>query len=76
MLSSNMNLEKPNRNAWLWWMSVVSLSIGLAIFILLQPVGQDYAIQRIRSIALIAALMIVGLCIIIGTQRRWFGKNL
>jgi len=69
-------LKKPNRNLWLWWVSIVSLSIGLSIFILLKPADQDYEIQRYRSMALVISMMISGLCIIIGTQRRWFGKDL
>lgn len=67
---------KPNRNAWLWWISGVSLSIGLSIYILLKPAEYDLTIQRYRSIALIAGFLISGLCIIIGTSRRWFGKGL
>lgn len=70
-------LKKPNRNLWLWWVSIVSLSIGLSIFILLKPgADQDYEIQRYRAMALVISMMISGLCIIIGTQRRWFGKDL
>ncbi|MBI9020127.1 MAG: hypothetical protein JEZ10_02585 [Verrucomicrobia bacterium] len=69
-------LKKPNRNLWLWWVSIVSLSIGISIFILLKPADQDYEIQRYRSMALVFSMMISGLCIIIGTQRRWFGKDL
>jgi hypothetical protein len=67
---------KPNRHAWLWWISGVSVSIGVAIFILLKPAAYDMEIQRYRSIALVAGFLISGLCIIIGTSRRWFGKGL
>jgi len=69
-------MKKENRNAWLWWVSIVSISIGVAIFILLKPAEQDYEIQRYRSLALVACIMISGLCIIIGTRGRWFGKGL
>ena len=69
-------INKPRQNVWLWWTSIISLSIGLAIFILLKPAEYDYEIQRYRSIALVASIMIAGLCIIIGTSRRWFGKDL
>ena len=68
---------QPSRYAWLWWVAIVSLSIGVAIFILLKPAAdQDYDIQRYRSMALVISMMISGLCIIIGTQGRWFGKGL
>ncbi len=62
---------------WLWWVALVSLSIGLSIFFLLKPAAaSDYEIQRYRSMALVLSMMISGLCIIIGTRTRWFGKGL
>lgn len=67
---------KPNRHAWLWWVSAVTLSIGISIFILLKPAEYDMEIQRYRSMALVVAILISGLCIILGTSRRWFGKDL
>jgi len=69
-------MVKPNRHAWLWWVSAVTLSVGIAIYILLKPAGYDPDIQRIRSLALGASILISGLCIIIGTSKRWFGKDL
>jgi hypothetical protein len=71
-----MFVIKPNRNAWLWWVSAVTFSIGIAVYILLKPASYDIEIQRYRSIALVAAVLISGLCIIIGTSKRWFGKDL
>jgi hypothetical protein len=71
-----MFMIKPNRNAWLWWVSAVTLSIGIAVYILLKPAAYDLNIQRYRSIALVASVLISGLCIIIGTSKRWFGKDL
>ena len=72
-----MNLiKKPNRNAALWWLSFTSLSIGIAIFVLLKPAEYDIEIQRYRSLAIVASLAITGLCVIIATRRRWFGKGL
>jgi hypothetical protein len=67
---------KPNRHAWLWWVSAVSFSIGIAIYILLKPAVYDLDIQRYRSMALVVSVLISGLCIIIGTSKRWFGKDL
>lgn len=67
---------KPNRNAWLWWVSAVTLSIGISVYVLLKPADYDLDIQRYRSIALVASVLIAGLCIIIGTSKRWFGKDL
>ncbi|MCC7299592.1 MAG: hypothetical protein IT583_00750 [Verrucomicrobia bacterium] len=67
---------KPNRYAWLWWVSGASLSIGLAVYVLLKPAEYDVEIQHYRAIALVAGFLISGLCIIIGTSRRWFGKDL
>jgi hypothetical protein len=67
---------KPNRHAWLWWVSGISISIGIAIYLLLKPAEYDMEIQRYRSIALVAGFLISGLCIIIGTSNRWFGKDL
>lgn len=61
---------------WLWWVALVSLSIGLSIFFLLKPAEYDYDIQRYRAMALVFSMMISGLCIIIGTRTRWFGKDL
>jgi len=69
-------LKKPSRNIWLWWVSLVTLSIGLSIFFLLKPGDYDYEIQRYRAMVLVICIMIAGLCIIIGTSRRWFGKDL
>jgi len=71
-----LSLKKPNRNVWLWWVSITTLSIGLSIFFLLKPAEQNYEIQRYRSMALVISILISGLCIIIGTSRRWFGKDL
>jgi hypothetical protein len=71
-----MFMIKPNRHAWLWWVSAVTFSIGIAVYILLKPAAYDMEIQRYRSIALVVAVLISGLCIIIGTSKRWFGKDL
>ncbi|MCU0858462.1 MAG: hypothetical protein MUC65_08690 [Pontiellaceae bacterium] len=67
---------KPNRNVWLWWMAAVSLSIGTAVYFVLKPITYDVQIQRFRSMILIAGIFVAGLCVIIGTSRRWFGKDL
>ena len=73
MISPN----KHSQNVWLWWVSLTTLSIGISIFILLKPAAdQDYDIQRYRAMALVVCMMISGLCVIIGTSRRWFGKDL
>jgi len=62
---------------WLWWVSLVTLSIGISIYILLKPAAdQDYDIQRYRAMALVICMIISGLCVIIGTRTRWFGKDL
>jgi hypothetical protein len=71
-----MSMMKLNRHAGLWWLSTVALSIGIAIYILLKPAAYDVEIQRYRSMALVAGIIISGLCIIIGTSKRWFGKDL
>lgn len=71
-----MFMFKPNRHAWLWWVSAVTLSIGISIYILLKPAVYDMDIQRYRSMALVISILISGLCIILGTSRRWFGKDL
>lgn len=69
-------MKKTNPNAWLWWIAITSLSIGIAIFILLPPSELDLQIQQYRTMALVSSLLICGLCIIIGTRKRWFGKGL
>ena len=69
-------LKKTSRNAWLWWIAITSLSIGVAIYILLIPAEYDMEAQRYRSLALVASFGITGLCVIIGTRGRWFGKGL
>jgi hypothetical protein len=67
---------KPNRKAWLWWVSCVSLAIGISIYVFLRPAEYDVEVQQIRSVSLVGSILIAGLCIIIGTSRRWFGKDL
>ena len=69
-------MMKPKRQTGLWWVSAVTLSIGIAIYILLEPAAYDMQIQRYRSLALVAGVIVSGLCIIIGTSKRWFGKDL
>jgi hypothetical protein len=69
-------LMKPNQHAWLWWISAVAISVGLSLFFLLETDYEDPEIQRYRGIALVAALFIPGLCLVIGTSKRWFGKDL
>ena len=69
-------MKPSNRNTGLWWVSVISLVIGISIYILLEPAEYDLDVQRYRSMALIASILIAGLCIIIGTRRHWFGKGL
>ena len=71
-----MSMMKPNRHVGLWWLSVVALSVGIAIYILLKPAAYDVEIQRYRGIALVSGILVSGLCIIIGTSKRWFGKGL
>lgn len=71
-----MFMMKPNKHAWLWWVSAVTFSIGITIYILLKPAVYDPEIQKYRSVALLSAILIAGFCIIIGTSRRWFGKDL
>lgn len=69
-------MKKPDQNGWLWWISIISLSIGISMFILLDSKTADVEIQQFRSLALIASLLITGLCLIIGTRKHWFGKGL
>ena len=70
-------LNKRSQNAWLWRLAVITLSIGLSIFFLLKPAAENNPqIQGYRAMALVVCIMISGLCIIIGTSRRWFGKDL
>ena len=70
-------LKKANQHAWLWWVSLITLSIGLSIFFLLKPAAvYDPEVQGYRAMALVVCIIISGLCIIIGTSRRWFGKDL
>jgi hypothetical protein len=69
-------IKKANQNNGLWWISIVSLSIGISIFILLKPAEYDTEVQRYRSLALVASFAITGLCVIIATRGRWFGKGL
>ena len=70
-------LNKHSQNAWIWWVSITSLSIGLSIFFLLKPVAEnDPQIQGYRAMALVVCIMISGLSVIIGTRGRWFGKDL
>jgi hypothetical protein len=71
-----MFTPKPNRYAALWWISGVSLALGISIFILLQPGDYEQEVAQYRGTALVASVLISGLCIIIGTSKRWFGKGL
>jgi hypothetical protein len=69
-------MKRANQNTGLWWLAVASLSIGLSIFILLKPAEYDLDVRRYRSLALVLSFAIAGLCVIIATRRRWFGKGL
>jgi len=69
-------MKQANRHAGLWWIAIASLSIGIAIFILLKPAEYDMEVQRYRSMALMISFGITGLCLITGTRGRWFGKGL
>ncbi len=69
-------MRKRSPHAGLWWVSAVSLSMGIAIFVLLKPAEYDPDIQRYRAMALVLSVAITGLCVIIGTRSRWFGKGL
>lgn len=69
-------IVKPHRNAGLWWLSLVSMALGLSIYLFLKPAEYDLDIQKIRSFGLITAILIPGICLIVGTSRRWFGKDL
>jgi len=70
-------LRKTSQNIWLWWVTVITLSLSLSIFFLLKPAAiNDPQIQGYRSMALVICTIISGLCIIIGTRGRWFGKGL
>lgn len=67
---------KPNPNASLWWISLVALAIGLSFFFLLDPMEFEADVQRIRLIGLVVAILVPGICLIVGTSRRWFGRDL
>jgi len=67
---------KPGPNAWLWWVATLSLALGFSIHYFLKPAYNDYELQRVRVLALLVSLSISGLCIIIGTSKKWFGKGL
>jgi hypothetical protein len=69
-------MNKSNQTAALWWVSIITIAIGIAAFILLEPDYSDYQMERTRSAILVACCIIPGFCIIIGTRRRWFGKGL
>ncbi|MBC8206809.1 MAG: hypothetical protein H8E68_06625 [Kiritimatiellaeota bacterium] len=69
-------MKRTSRNAWLWWTAITSLSIGIAIYILLIPAEYDVDVRSYRSLALVTSFGITGLCVIIGTRGRWFGKGL
>jgi hypothetical protein len=71
-----MNLTRPqNRKVWLWWVAAISLSIGISVFIMLQP-SVDPNVQQAGSGVLFSSLFVAGLCLIIGTSNRWLGKHL
>ncbi len=66
-----------NRNAYLWWIAGITLSIGLCIFFMLKSAApNDPVVQGHRSLVLVVCIVVSGLCVIIGTSRRWFGKDL
>ena len=70
-------LKKANQHAWLWWVSLITLSIGFSIFFLLEPAADnDPDVQGCRAMTLVVSIIVSGLCIIIGTRGRWFGKDL
>lgn len=69
-------MKKSYQNIGLWWLAIASLTIGISLFILLKPAEYDLDVQRYRSLALVLSVAIAGLCIIIATRSRWFGKDL
>ncbi|HKL22387.1 MAG TPA: hypothetical protein VJ904_11315 [Tichowtungia sp.] len=54
----------------------MSIVLGLTVYILLEPANSDPDIERYRSMALVSSFAISGLCVIIATRKRWFGKGL
>lgn len=76
MSKAKTNRYKTKRaNAMLWWLSIGSITIGLTIYILLQPAQSDTQIQCYRCRALFIPCLINGLCLIIGTHKSWFEKH-
>lgn len=69
-------MRQNQQNAWLWWIAAISLTIGLSIFLLIPASEYDPASQKYRPIALVAGILIAGLCLIVGTRGRWFGRGL
>lgn len=68
-------MKERNNNLWLWSLSAVSVAIWVAIFILLNPDDLDYELQHYRALGLVICMITAGLCAIIATRDRWFGKN-
>ncbi len=59
--------------ALLWWVSIISLAISIALFVFLKEQAQyDVALSQKRYIFPLIGIIIAGVCAIAGTAGRWF----
>ena len=59
--------------AFLWWIAVISLTIGVLVYFLLDKQARlDPSIQSYRILFLMIGIAIAGICLIIGTSDHWF----
>ncbi|MCF7847945.1 MAG: hypothetical protein K9M45_03765 [Kiritimatiellales bacterium] len=62
--------------ALLWWVAIISLAVsGVLYFLLAEQARLDQAIQARRMLFVLIAVIIAGVCLIIGTAGRWFYPN-
>ncbi|MFA5688471.1 MAG: hypothetical protein WC959_04920 [Kiritimatiellales bacterium] len=68
--SNNNNFKST---AWLWWIAFISIAVGVAAFFALEPFNYKSNIENIRiALGMVFGICIPGICIIIGTSRKWF----
>tara|TARA_A200000113_G_scaffold50170_2_gene41227 strand:+ start:315 stop:500 length:186 start_codon:yes stop_codon:yes gene_type:complete len=60
----------------LWWISILAIAISATTYFLMGKLAEiDVAAERTRLVFLLAAIIIVGLCIIFGIFRDRSSRN-
>jgi hypothetical protein len=64
------------KNTMLWWISVLAIAISASTYLLMGKLAEiDVSAERTRLVFLLAAIIIVGLCIIFSIFRDRSSKH-